>query len=41
MPIETLDRRDQSEQRQKLPLDHVVMAKVMTFPVRKDQVIRV
>jgi hypothetical protein len=36
MPVEALNRREQVEQRQELPLDQVVMAEVMTFPVRKN-----
>jgi hypothetical protein len=40
VPIEALDRREQVEQRQELPLDQVVVAEVMAFSVREDKIVR-
>jgi hypothetical protein len=39
MPIERLDGRELVEQRQELPLDQIVVAKVMAFSVWEDQVL--
>jgi hypothetical protein len=40
MPIEALDCREQVEERKELPLDQVIVAKVVTLSVREEPRVR-